>query len=191
MNQLSAFPLEISLLDIIPTEIILSLAATLLIGLFLVIIPLWRIFNKAGKSGYESIIPLHSNVVIQDIIGKPKWWVFYLLLPHIIQFIILFIIPTAGTLAAGIITLVLSIATFILMIIVTTKIVYGLGEVFGKSKKFGHIFYTLPILLILISSIFATLLNIMIVAYILMAVAVILLLSILPILGYGKAKYIK
>ena len=50
-------------------------------GFFLVIFiaviyiaAIWRIFQKAGKPGWASIIPIYNVIVLLEIIGKPWWW---------------------------------------------------------------------------------------------------------------------
>ena len=44
----------------------------------------WKMFEKAGKPGWASIIPIYNLIVILEIVGRPIWW------------IILYIIPCAG-----------------------------------------------------------------------------------------------
>lgn len=41
----------------------------------------WKIFVKAGKPGWASLIPIYSNVVLLQIVGKPDWWVILYLIP--------------------------------------------------------------------------------------------------------------
>jgi len=41
------------------------------------IIGLWKIFIKAGKPGWASIIPIYNIIVLLEIIGKPLWWFYY------------------------------------------------------------------------------------------------------------------
>jgi signal peptidase I len=44
----------------------------------------WKLFEKAGLAGWKSLIPFYSEYVIcVDIVGKPKWWILYVLLPVI------------------------------------------------------------------------------------------------------------
>lgn len=45
------------------------------------IIGLWKIFIKAGKPGWASIIPIYNIIVLLEIIGKPLWWFLLLLIP--------------------------------------------------------------------------------------------------------------
>ena len=41
----------------------------------------WRIFEKAGKSGWASIIPIYNIIILLEIVGKPWWWILLLLVP--------------------------------------------------------------------------------------------------------------
>ncbi len=42
---------------------------------------MWIIYLKAGKSGWEAIIPVYNIVVLLKIIGKPWWWILLLIIP--------------------------------------------------------------------------------------------------------------
>lgn len=42
----------------------------------------WRLFEKAGIEGWKSLIPFYSEyVLMHNIVGKPKLWFIYLLIP--------------------------------------------------------------------------------------------------------------
>lgn len=62
-------------------------AALLTIALFFfgftlfLIICQWKIFTKAGKPGWACLIPIYSGIVLLEIIKKPVWWIFMLLIP--------------------------------------------------------------------------------------------------------------
>ncbi len=43
----------------------------------------WRIFEKAGKPGWASIIPFYNVFVYLQIIGKPWWWFLLLFIPFV------------------------------------------------------------------------------------------------------------
>jgi Family of unknown function (DUF5684) len=47
----------------------------------LVIAGFWRVFTKAGESGWKSIIPIWNIIVLLRIIGRPLWWILLLLIP--------------------------------------------------------------------------------------------------------------
>lgn len=55
-------------------------------------ISIWKIFTKAGKPGWASIIPIYNTVVILEIAKKPVWWVILMFIPFVnilIWFIVL------------------------------------------------------------------------------------------------------
>lgn len=42
----------------------------------------WKLFEKAGIAGWKSLIPFYSEYLIAvDIVGKPAWWIVYLIIP--------------------------------------------------------------------------------------------------------------
>ncbi|MEO1050547.1 MAG: DUF5684 domain-containing protein [Bacteroidota bacterium] len=47
----------------------------------LMIASFWKLFERAGKPGWASIIPIYSNIVQLEIIRKPLWWIAMLLIP--------------------------------------------------------------------------------------------------------------
>ncbi|HBH11734.1 MAG: hypothetical protein XD81_1795, partial [Bacteroidetes bacterium 38_7] len=49
------------------------------------------IFQKAGKSGWASIIPIYNILILLQIVGKPWWWLLLLLIP-VVDIVILIII---------------------------------------------------------------------------------------------------
>ena len=52
-----------------------------LVLLAIVIIGLWKLFTKAGKPGWASIVPIYNTIVMIDIAGKPLWWILLLFIP--------------------------------------------------------------------------------------------------------------
>jgi signal peptidase I len=60
-----------------------------LIGLYIIISPFlliisigyWKLFEKAGRPGWEALIPLYSYYVMLKISGRPSWWMVWLLIP--------------------------------------------------------------------------------------------------------------
>lgn len=84
----------------------------------LLIIGMWRIFEKAGVAGWKSLIPFYNiYVLITKIINKPWWW-----------FLLIFI-PVVNVIVAFLINLALAR-------------VFGKGFLFGVGLSFlGFIFY--------------------------------------------------
>lgn len=61
----------------------------ILLGLVLLILGIvakWRIFKKAGKKGWEAIIPFYSDYVLVEIAGLNWWWFFFLILDLTLTF---------------------------------------------------------------------------------------------------------
>lgn len=59
-------------------------AEIILLGIiFLPVISLWKIFEKAGEPGWQAIIPIYNLAVIMKIVNKPWWWALLALIPYI------------------------------------------------------------------------------------------------------------
>jgi len=41
----------------------------------------WTLFQKAGRKGWEALIPFYSSYVMLRISGRPAWWLIWLFLP--------------------------------------------------------------------------------------------------------------
>jgi len=41
----------------------------------------WKIFVKAGKPGWASLIPIYNYVVLLEIAGRPLWWLLLMFIP--------------------------------------------------------------------------------------------------------------
>ncbi len=87
----------------------------------LMVVAMWKMFTKAGKPGWASIVPIYNLVVLFQIVGMNPW------------LILLSLIPFVG-----------SVAMFILSIMLAIK----LAKAFGKGTGFavgliflGPIFY--------------------------------------------------
>jgi hypothetical protein len=63
--------------------LMLAFMATYISIIIFFIICMWRIYNKARKPGWACIIPIYSNLVFLEIIGKPWWWLLMLFIPFV------------------------------------------------------------------------------------------------------------
>jgi Family of unknown function (DUF5684) len=52
-------------------------------GIFILfmIVAMWKIFVKAGRPGWESLIPIYNLYIMAKISGKDGWWLLRLLIP--------------------------------------------------------------------------------------------------------------
>jgi len=79
----------------------------------IVIAGLWKVFTKAGQPGWAAIIPIYNIYIILQIVGRPTWWLAFLLLP---------IIPVIGGLA---------------LLVVLFIIYWDLAKSFGKDVGYA------------------------------------------------------
>ncbi|MCA9290370.1 MAG: hypothetical protein KDA25_04525 [Phycisphaerales bacterium] len=49
--------------------------------LVVVIVGLWKVFEKAGQPGWAAIIPIYNVIVLIQVAGKPIWWIILLIIP--------------------------------------------------------------------------------------------------------------
>ena len=49
--------------------------------LAVVLVSLWKIFEKAGKPGWAGIVPIYNMIVLMEIVGRPVWWVVLMFVP--------------------------------------------------------------------------------------------------------------
>ncbi len=47
----------------------------------LIIVSMWKIYTKAGKPGWASIVPIYNLIIMLEIAGKPWWWIFLFFIP--------------------------------------------------------------------------------------------------------------
>jgi hypothetical protein len=68
--------------------------------LVLVVVSMWKIFEKAGKPGWAAIIPIYNLIVVLQIAGKPVWWFFLYLIP-LVNVVIAIMVTVAFARAFG------------------------------------------------------------------------------------------
>ncbi len=56
------------------------IAVYLVIMIFLVIVPMWKIFTKAGQPGWACLVPIYNIYVMTLIAKKPAWWMIMILI---------------------------------------------------------------------------------------------------------------
>ena len=60
-----------------------------ILGGLLVWASLYPIFEKAGKKGWQALVPIYHFYVWLEITGKPRWWIILFILPFINIFMVL------------------------------------------------------------------------------------------------------
>ena len=49
----------------------------------LLIVSIWKIFEKAGKPGWAAIVPIYNMIVLLEIVNKPVWWIVLMVIPFV------------------------------------------------------------------------------------------------------------
>ena len=52
-----------------------------LLLLALIIVAMWKVFEKAGKPGWGAIVPIYNVILMLEIAGKPLWWIILFFVP--------------------------------------------------------------------------------------------------------------
>ena len=71
-----------------------------LIVAVLLIISLWIVFQKANKPGWAAIIPIYNLIVYLEIVKKPWWWLFLMIIP-VVNIVITILITHQLSLSFG------------------------------------------------------------------------------------------
>lgn len=59
-----------------------------LVFLVVMLVSMWKVYVKAGKPGWASIVPIYNTLVLLEIVGKPWYWILLMLIP-IVNLVIL------------------------------------------------------------------------------------------------------
>ena len=103
------------------------------------LITVWQIFTKAGRGGWECLIPFYGNAVFLDIAGLPMGLLTVFFLPQI-SAVVVNLAGLAGTVAAsGIMAL-----AWLLYALVWALNCQGLARNFGKGTGFACGLFFLP-----------------------------------------------
>ena len=69
--------------------------AYILTAVFLILVfsGCWKLFEKAGRKGWEALIPVYSLYVMLKLSGRPIWWLLWLLMPvlNVVAVVIIYI----------------------------------------------------------------------------------------------------
>ncbi len=92
------------------------------------LIGLWKMFKKAGKKGWEALIPGHDSFVLFEMAGINPIWILGLIFGGIVC-----IIPILGM-----------IAYYAFIIFVAVWLNVRLAKAFGKETGFGVLMFFFP-----------------------------------------------
>ena len=119
--------------------VVAVLGVTLVLA-FAMAAAVWIIFTKAGRQGWECVIPFYNNVVFLDIAGLPAWVMVFYFLPQI-GAVIVSAAGLAGTFA-GLAIVVIGMLASMLAYALNCQ---GLARNFGKGTGFACGLFFLPV----------------------------------------------
>jgi phosphoglycerol transferase MdoB-like AlkP superfamily enzyme len=90
---------------------------------------LWKTFVKAGRTGWAAIIPIYNISVMLEIVNKPIWWLFLLLVPCV-NFIVAIIIYHELSKAFG-----KGVGTTLLLVFGVGFVILGFGDATYQGAK--------------------------------------------------------
>lgn len=73
-----------------------AISITVLIFTIVNIVAFWRIFEKAGKPGWKSMIPVYNLIILFEILNKPWYWILFLMIPGLHLFVPFWMIVLLG-----------------------------------------------------------------------------------------------
>ena len=115
---------------VIVSAVLGALAMFIILNYIFEVVACWRIFEKAGKSGWKSLIPVYNNYVRYQIAWRPLWfWISALLLTASVA---LGVWGGEGTLWSTLSTVVSALGTLIHLIGN-----FRLGRAFGRGVLFS------------------------------------------------------
>lgn len=72
---------------------VLFFALVLLVALVaLMLVSQWKIYRKAGESGWASLVPFYNIAVLLRIVKKPVWWLVLLMFVPVVNLVLLLIV---------------------------------------------------------------------------------------------------
>lgn len=112
--------------------ILIGLLGLVLICYILSIIGQWKVFKKAGKNGWEALIPIYNIYTLCQVVGVDPWWIVI----TFVAFIVEAFIPALSILAT------LVTVYFGILIAVSTARSFGKSDGYAVGIYFfGFIFY--------------------------------------------------
>ncbi len=89
---------DLEFLEVLGPFFMVVVGVIALIFTLIIVVSLWKIYGKAGRPSWASIVPIYVFIVFLDIVGKPWWWLLLLCIPMlniVIGLIILHRLSTA------------------------------------------------------------------------------------------------
>ncbi len=81
---------------IVAGGLVVLVVAVLAVAALLTVVPLWRLYQRAGRPGWAAIVPIFSQYTLCEVVGRPVWWLIWLFIPYVnVVFWLIFAIDLA------------------------------------------------------------------------------------------------
>ncbi len=107
------------------------------------LISLWKVFKKAGKKGWEAIVPFYNDWVLVKISGL-NWWYFLLMISNIIQTLTSLYFTKGFYFSTGLLGKVSVILHYLPNIIATFFCSFNLAKKFHKDIGYAILLALFP-----------------------------------------------
>lgn len=92
----------------------------------LAVVGQWKAFKKAGKNGWEAIVPVYNQITLCEVVGLWKWWPVVILVSPILG-----IIPVVGSLISSALSIY-----FLVILNISVARSFGKSDVFAAGLIF-------------------------------------------------------
>ena len=101
--------------------------------LIILVTSIWKVFTKAGQSGWKCIIPFYNIYIFLKIVGKPGWWLILVLIPLVnIPILIIVSIALAKSFSKGV---GFGLGLFFLAAVFLAFLAFGEAQYVGVGGK--------------------------------------------------------
>lgn len=136
---------DAAIITIIVIVVLVMLFIASIVKIFEIIYT-WKLFKKAGKGGWESLIPFYNKWVLVEISESNWWWFLLLVIPNFVSVSVDIteeIVESTSTLVG---LAVVSIAVAVCGILSTLVVGTNIAKKFNKSTGFGVLIALIPII---------------------------------------------
>lgn len=147
MNELKDFmnSSDGAIVGIILIVLVVILFIAMIIKVFEIIYT-WKLFKKAGKGGWESLIPIYNKWVLVEISESNWWWFLLLVVPSFISVTLDMTEKASDSTPFLAVIAIISIAVAICAILASLVVSINLAKKFNRSTGFGVLIAFIPII---------------------------------------------
>jgi hypothetical protein len=114
----------------------LAIILVYIVAIVVAIAATWKIYKKAGRPGWASIVPFYNLYVLLKIVGRPGWWLLLFLIPFV-NVIVLIIVSIDMAKSFGKSTVFGVVGLFLFSFIGYLMLGFGSAQYVGPGGQAG------------------------------------------------------